>query len=82
MEKVTAAAVQATPVFLDREATVDKACRLIGGGRGRRPDVFRLVVDTRRQVTTEQDPAAGGPPADHTAAARPRTDHGGASHAP
>jgi nitrilase len=30
MEKVTAAAVQATPVFLDREATVDKACRLIG----------------------------------------------------
>jgi nitrilase len=29
MEKVTAAAVQATPVFLDREATVDKACRLI-----------------------------------------------------
>ena len=30
MEKVTAAAVQATPVFLDREATIDKACRLIG----------------------------------------------------
>src|SRR5215217_160790 len=29
MEKVTAAAVQATPVFLDREATVAKACRLI-----------------------------------------------------
>ena len=29
MDKVTAAAVQATPVFLDREATVDKACRLI-----------------------------------------------------
>jgi nitrilase len=131
MEKVTAAAVQATPVFLDRGATVDKACRLIGeaaaagaglsaivGPRGEvlagplveeegilyaeldaararaarmefdpvghyaRPDVFRLVVDTRRQVTTEQDPAAGGPPADHTAAAGPRPDHGGASHAP
>jgi nitrilase len=30
MQRVTAAAVQATPVFLDREATVDKACRLIG----------------------------------------------------
>jgi predicted amidohydrolase len=51
-------------------------------GHYARPDVFRLVVDTRRQVTTEQDPAAGGPPADHTAAAGPRPDHGGASHAP
>jgi hypothetical protein len=40
------------------------------------------VVDTRRQVPIEQDPAAGGPPADHTAAARPRPDHGGANHAP
>jgi nitrilase len=29
MEKVTAAAVQATPVFLQREATVDKSVRLI-----------------------------------------------------
>src|SRR5207244_2396081 len=29
MQKVTAAAIQATPVFLDREATVDKAVRLI-----------------------------------------------------
>ena len=29
MKKVTAAAVQATPVFLDREATVDKSVRLI-----------------------------------------------------
>jgi predicted amidohydrolase len=29
VQKVVAAAVQATPVFLDREATVDKACRLI-----------------------------------------------------
>src|SRR2546425_6024741 len=30
MEKVTAAAVQATPMFLDREATVEKAVGLIG----------------------------------------------------
>ncbi len=29
MEKVTAAAVQATPVFLHHDETVDKACRLI-----------------------------------------------------
>jgi len=29
MNKVTAAAVQATPMFLDREATVEKSCRLI-----------------------------------------------------
>src|SRR5436305_1777683 len=29
MEKVIAAAVQATPVFLDREATVEKSVRLI-----------------------------------------------------
>jgi predicted amidohydrolase len=185
MEKVTAAAVQATPVFLDREATVDKACRLIGeaatagAGAGGVPrdvrahlpglgvavdalgtagewfgrlldvwaaptwDTSDVWVPTLRhlakegrmdvigvapllrgsdvpadlpgrdelyggeedwlsrglstivgprgevlagplveQVTTEQDPAAGGPPTTHTAAARPRTDHGGASHAP
>ena len=189
MEKVTAAAVQATPVFLDREATVDKACRLIGeaaaagaglvvfpetfvpthpdwvwrstpwgtagewfgrlldqavevpspateaiGAAAREAGVWvsigvnernpagstlyntqlypgpdgavaakhrklmptggeRLVwgmgdgstlavVDTRRQVpTTQQDPAADGPPADHPAAAGPRPDHGGANHA-
>ena len=47
-----------------------------------RPDVFRLVVDTRQQLTVQQDPAADGSPADHTAAARPRPDHGGANHAP
>ncbi|MGH9222939.1 MAG: carbon-nitrogen hydrolase family protein [Acidimicrobiales bacterium] len=30
MEKVTAAAIQSSPVFLDRDATVEKACGLIG----------------------------------------------------
>ncbi|MDP2948025.1 MAG: carbon-nitrogen hydrolase family protein [Chloroflexota bacterium] len=40
--KFTAAVVQAAPVFLDREATIDKACRLIeqAGGRGARLIVF------------------------------------------
>ena len=40
--KFTAAVVQAAPIFLDREATIDKACRLIeqAGARGARLIVF------------------------------------------
>jgi nitrilase len=41
-----------------------------------------VLAGTRQHLTTEQAPAADGPPADHTAAAGPRPDHGGASHAP
>jgi nitrilase len=52
LEKVTAAAVQAAPVFLDRDATVDKACRLVGeaaaGGAG-------LVVFPETFVPTYPD---------------------------
>jgi nitrilase len=59
MEKVRAAAVQATPVFLDREATVAKACRLIAeaaaGGAG-------LVVFPETFVPTYPDWVWRSPP--------------------
>jgi nitrilase len=59
MDKVTAAAVQATPVFLDREATVAKACRLIeeaaANGAG-------LVVSPETFVPTYPDWVWRSPP--------------------
>lgn len=70
-------------LFAELDAARARAARMEFDpvGHYARPDVFRLVVDTRERVTTEQDPAAHGPPADHPAAARPRPDHGGANHA-
>ncbi|HCP61153.1 MAG TPA: aliphatic nitrilase, partial [Actinobacteria bacterium] len=58
-QPIVAAAVQATPVFLDREATVAKACSLIAeaakNGAG-------LVVFPETFVPTYPDWAWRGPP--------------------
>jgi hypothetical protein len=81
MEKVTAA-VQATPGVNQRDPAGSTLSTPSSTSAPTAPWPPSLAVDTRRQVPTEQDPAAGGPPADHTAAARPRPDHGGANHAP
>lgn len=52
----TIAAVQATPVFMNREATVAKACNA-------RPDIFELIIHgtPRRLLTISHD---RDPPAD------------------
>ena len=66
MRKVTAAAVQATPVFLDREATVERSCKLIeeAGVNG-----AGLIVFPETFIPTYPDwvwraPAWDGPSAD------------------
>ena len=44
--KTIIAAAQATPVFLDKKATVEKACNLIKqAGHYARPDVFQFSVN-------------------------------------
>ena len=64
MEKVIAAAVQSSPVFLDRDATVDKACGLIEKAAA---DGARLIVFPETFVPTYPDwvwrttPWADGP---------------------
>ena len=58
---VRAAAVQAAPVFLDLAATLDKVDALVDiVGTYQRPDIFQLLVDTRRPTPLRADP--GGRP--------------------
>src|SRR5215207_1061828 len=52
MQAVTVAAVQATPVILDREATIDKACALIAEAADRDA---RLIVFPESFVPTYPD---------------------------
>ena len=62
MERFTLAAVQAAPVVLDRDATVDKACRLIlEAGRGN----ARLVVFPEAFIPTYPDWVWAVPPGKH-----------------
>jgi hypothetical protein len=80
MKKVTAAAVQATPVLLDREATVDKSCVLIkeagtnGAGLVVFPETFIPTYPDwvwRAPVWDgPPDPLAGGGPAGQAGAVR------------
>ena len=83
-ETVRVAAIQATPVILDAEATTEKACELLGRGGGRRrparrpardlrPGLSRQRLGARRRLVRGLGRALGAAVAELRR--RPRTDH-------